>query len=141
MSFFKQLFTKQAILPSSQDEPFLPQQLCESINQVVMTVFRQYYSQLVDKSAVYIVQAVWGEEIYKVTPTPLQIEIHNRIETFFSYVNDKIKPATNEQALINVFLIRELIIAKLNFMISESKRILIEKHGISMLEIETIGCA
>lgn len=141
MNLFKRLFAKKEPLISPKDDSLLYKQLCESINQIAIEVFKKYYSQLLDKSATFIVQAVWGIEVNRVPMTSLQIEIHNEIELIFHHVYSKIEPATIEQSLVTVFLIRDLISTKLNYMISESRTYGIARNNIFMSDMKAIGSA
>jgi hypothetical protein len=141
MIFLKRLFRKQKVSSPHKDDSLLPRQICGAINNIAIDVFKHFSGQLMDKSAYYVVQAVWGTEINGAEPTSLQIEIHKKIELRVLSVYSKIKHANIEQSLINIFLIRELISAKLNYMIAATKKSIIEQRSISMTDIEVIGSA
>jgi hypothetical protein len=141
MNFFTKLFRKQEVPFPQKEDSLLPRQICQSINDIAIDVFKHFNGQLLDKSASYVVQSVWGAEINGTDPTSLQIEINKKIEPVLHRICFKLDSPSPEQFRIIIFLLRELISTKLNYMIAATKKTIIEQRGMCLTEIEVIGNA
>jgi hypothetical protein len=74
-------------------------------------------------------------------PTPLQLELHKNIAPVLRRVCFKLDSPSPEQSRIIMFLLRDLISAKLNYMIAATKKTIFEQRGICVAEMEVIGSA
>lgn len=138
---------------SSCTDPSVVEDICSrlnglerAINKLSLAVFQDFHGAILEKSAVYIVPAVWGEKPGDLDET--QKEIHDRLKPLLDEFMDLFGGASfiKEDLFLSRYFIRSLFVYKILYM-AELYRNLIEKTGTdqpvcgAIGDMETVGSA